>query len=130
MSSALFQSIQLRELELKNRIMLSPMCQYAATDGRAGDWHLMHLGQYMVSGVGLVMIEMTNVQSRGRITPNCLGLFDDDCEAALKRVLDYCRQLSATPIAIPPITPTTKYKGQRSGAVAILPLIKSISSKP
>jgi 2,4-dienoyl-CoA reductase-like NADH-dependent reductase (Old Yellow Enzyme family) len=100
MSSALFQSIQLRELELKNRIMLSPMCQYAATDGRAGDWHLMHLGQFMVSGVGLVMIEMTNVQARGRITPRCLGLFDDGCEAALKRVIDYCRQLSATPIAI------------------------------
>lgn len=80
--------------------MLSPMCQYAATDGRAGDWHLMHLGQYMVSGVGLVMIEMTNVQARGRITPNCLGLFDDDCEAALRPVINYCRALGDTPIAI------------------------------
>ena len=100
MTSALFQPIQLRDLELENRIMLSPMCQYAATEGRAGDWHLMHLGQFMVSGVGLVMIEMTNVQARGRITPKCLGLFDDGCEKALQRVVDYCRQLGDTPIAI------------------------------
>ena len=100
MTSALFQPIQLRDLELENRIMLSPMCQYAATEGRAGDWHLMHLGQFMVSGVGLVMIEMTNVQARGRITPRCLGLFDDDCEKALQRVVDYCRRLGDTPIAI------------------------------
>ena len=100
MTSPLFQSLQLRELELNNRIVLSPMCQYAASNGCAGDWHLMHLGQFMVSGVGLVMIEMTNVQARGRITPNCLGLYDDLCEAALKRVVDYCRQLSETPIAI------------------------------
>lgn len=100
MTSALFQPIQLRELELQNRIVLSPMCQYAATEGRAGDWHLMHLGQFMVSGVGLVMIEMTNVQARGRITPRCLGLFDDDCENALQRIVDYCRQLGNTPIAI------------------------------
>ena len=100
MTSALFQPIRLRELELENRIMLSPMCQYAASNGRAGDWHLMHLGQFMVSGVGLVTIEMTNVQARGRITPHCLGLFDDDCETALQRVIDYCRGLSDTPIAI------------------------------
>ena len=100
MTSPLFEAIELRELKLDNRIILSPMCQYAASDGRAGDWHLMHLGQYMVSGVGLVIIEMTNVQARGRITPNCLGLFDDDCEAALRRVIDYCRALSDTPIAI------------------------------
>jgi 2,4-dienoyl-CoA reductase-like NADH-dependent reductase (Old Yellow Enzyme family) len=100
MTNVLFESIQLRDLELKNRIMLSPMCQYAATSGCASDWHLMHLGQFMVSGVGLMMIEMTNVQARGRITPHCLGLFDDHCEVALKRVVDYCRQLSTTPIAI------------------------------
>ena len=100
MASQLFQSIQLRELELKNRIMLSPMCQYAASNGCASDWHLMHLGQFMVSGLGLMMIEMTNVQQSGRITPNCLGLYDDQCEAALKRVVDYCRQLGTTPIAV------------------------------
>ena len=100
MSSALFSPIALRDLRLHNRIMLSPMCQYAAVDGCAGDWHLMHLGQYMVSGVGLVMVEMTNVQANGRITPNCLGLYDDACEAALQRVVDYCRGLSGTPMAV------------------------------
>ena len=100
MSSVLFTPIELRELRLRNRIMLSPMCQYAAANGCAGDWHLMHLGQYMVSGLGLVMVEMTNVQARGRITPQCLGLYDDDTENALKRVVDYCRGLGDTPIAV------------------------------
>ena len=100
MTSALFEPIKLRELALSNRIILSPMCQYAAQNGCAGDWHLMHLGQFMVSGVALVMIEMTNVQARGRITPHCLGLFDQDCEDALQRVVSYCRQLSDTPMAI------------------------------
>ncbi|MFT5502323.1 MAG: 2,4-dienoyl-CoA reductase-like NADH-dependent reductase (Old Yellow Enzyme family) [Gammaproteobacteria bacterium] len=100
MSSQLFSPINFRDLKLSNRILLSPMCQYAATDGCAGDWHLMHLGQYMVSGVGMTMIEMTNVEARGRITPYCLGLFDDNCEAALDKVMRYCRQLSDTPIAI------------------------------
>ena len=100
MKSELFQPIQLGDLKLSNRILLSPMCQYAATEGCAGDWHLMHLGQFMVSGVGLVMIEMTNVQAAGRITPHCLGLYNDDCEAALRRVVDYCRQISDTPIAV------------------------------
>ena len=100
MKSELFQPIQLGDLKLSNRILLSPMCQYAATEGCAGDWHLMHLGQFMVSGVGLVMIEMTNVQAAGRITPHCLGLYNDDCEAALQRVVDYCRQISDTPIAV------------------------------
>ena len=100
MSSQLFQALQFRDLELENRIMLSPMCQYAASDGCASDWHLMHLGQFMLSGVGLVMIEMTNVQASGRITPYCLGLYSDQCESGLKRVIDYCRTLSDTPIGI------------------------------
>ena len=96
----LFTPTRLRDLDLSNRIVVSPMCQYSSRNGCAQDWHLMHLGQFMVSGVGLLMIEMTNVQARGRITPNCLGLYDDDCEAALKRIVEYCRQLSKTPIAI------------------------------
>ncbi|MFT5217895.1 MAG: 2,4-dienoyl-CoA reductase-like NADH-dependent reductase (Old Yellow Enzyme family) [Planctomycetota bacterium] len=100
MTSALFTPIKLRELELSNRIVLSPMCQYAAKNGCAGDWHLMHLGQFMVSGVALVMTEMTNVQARGRITPHCLGLFDQNCEDALQRVVNYCRQLSDTPMGV------------------------------
>ncbi|MEM7561897.1 MAG: NADH:flavin oxidoreductase/NADH oxidase [Pseudomonadota bacterium] len=100
MSSPLFEPFGLRDLQLENRIVLSPMCQYAATDGCAGDWHLMHLGQYAVSGVGLMMLEMTNVQAIGRITPHCLGLYDDQCEIALQRVVDYCRSISKTPMGI------------------------------
>ena len=100
MSSSLFSPFRLRDLELRNRIMLSPMCQYAAADGCAGDWHLMHLGQYMVSGLGLAMVEMTNVQANGRITPHCLGLYNDACETALGRVVDYCRGLGDTPMAV------------------------------
>ena len=100
MPSPLFTPLRLRELELDNRIVLSPMCQYAAVDGCASDWHLMHLGQFMVSGVALVMIEMTNVQANGRISPHCLGLYDADCEKALQYVVDYCREISNTPIGV------------------------------
>ncbi|TXF10799.1 NADH:flavin oxidoreductase/NADH oxidase [Pelomicrobium methylotrophicum] len=92
MSSHLFQPIRLRGLTLDNRIMVSPMCQYSAVDGCATDWHLMHLGQFAVSGAGLVMVEMTDVEPRGRITPYCLGLYSDANEQALKRVVDFCKR--------------------------------------
>jgi len=62
MSSALFQPLTLRGLTLPNRIVVSPMCQYSAVDGSATDWHILHLGQYAVSGAGLVMIEATGVE--------------------------------------------------------------------
>ena len=75
MTSALFQPISLRKLQLPNRIMVSPMCQYSATDGNANDWHLIHLGQLALGGVGLLCIEATAVEAIGRITPNCLGLY-------------------------------------------------------
>ena len=87
MTSALFKPIKLRELNLPNRIMVSPMCQYSATDGNAGDWHLIHLGQLALGGVGLLCIEATAVEAVGRITPGCLGLYSDDNEAALRRLL-------------------------------------------
>lgn len=68
------------------------MCQYSAIDGAASDWHLMHLGQFAVSGVGMVAIEATHVEQRGRITHGCLGLYSDATEAALARVVAFCRQ--------------------------------------
>ena len=74
MTSALFQPIDLRELRLPNRVMVSPMCQYSATDGNASDWHLIHLGQLALGGVGLLCIEATAVEAIGRITPACLCL--------------------------------------------------------
>ena len=92
MSSKLFSPIELRGLRLDNRIVVSPMCQYSADNGSAGDWHLMHLGQFSVSGAGLLIVEMTNVEARGRISPYCLGLYDDQNERALARVVAFCRR--------------------------------------
>ncbi len=100
MASVLFSPFTLRDLELPNRIAISSMCQYIAKDGSAHDWHLMHLGQFAVGGAGLLMIECTHVSPEGRITPGCLGLWDDDNERALKRVIDFCRTYSDIPIGI------------------------------
>ena len=85
MTAELLQPIRLRGLEISNRIVVSPMCQYSAVNGSATDWHLVHLGQFAISGAGLVIMEATHVELRGRITPGCLGLYSDDNEAALAR---------------------------------------------
>ncbi len=100
MSSKLFTPIELRGVRLANRIVVSPMCQYSAHNGTAGDWHLMHLGQFSVSGAGMLMVEMTNVEARGRISPHCLGLYDDDNERGLARVVAFCRRHSDIKIGI------------------------------
>ena len=100
MTSALFQAIAFRELRLPNRIMVSPMCQYSATNGNAGDWHLIHLGQLALGGVGLLCVEATAVEAVGRITPACLGLYSDENEAALRAVVTALRRQTDTPLAI------------------------------
>ena len=100
MTSGLFSPLALRSLELANRIVVSPMCQYSAHDGCASDWHLMHLGQFAVSGAGLLFVEMTNVEPRGRISPYCLGLYDDASEQALARVVQFCNDHGATPVGV------------------------------
>lgn len=100
MSSKLFSSITLRELTLENRIMVSPMCQYSASDGCASEWHLMHLGQFAVAGVGLLTVEMTNVEARGRISPYCMGLYSDANEQALQPVIRFCRKYGRARLAI------------------------------
>jgi 2,4-dienoyl-CoA reductase-like NADH-dependent reductase (Old Yellow Enzyme family) len=92
MSSPLFSPIRLADLELANRIVVSPMCQYSADDGVATDWHMNHLGMLANSGAGLLIAEMTDVERRGRISHGCLGLYSDDCEAALARVVAHCRR--------------------------------------
>lgn len=94
MASHLFSSISLRELTLPNRIVISPMCQYSAIDGCASDWHTIHLGNLSLSGAGLLMIEATAVNSTGRITLSDLGLYSDDNEKALERVLKICQTYS------------------------------------
>lgn len=94
MTSQLFSELPIRELTLPNRIIISPMCQYSAKDGCAADWHLIHLGHLALSGAGLLMIEATAVSPAGRITLNDLGLYSDENEKALERILEVCRKIS------------------------------------
>ncbi len=96
MASALFSPVELRGLKLANRVVVSPMCQYNAEDGSANDWHLMHLGQFAMGAGALVMTEATHVSPEGRISPRCLGLYSDDNEAAIKRVVDFCKRYGVT----------------------------------
>jgi 2,4-dienoyl-CoA reductase-like NADH-dependent reductase (Old Yellow Enzyme family) len=98
--SKLFSPFALRQLTLENRIMVSPMCQYSATDGNPGDWHLIHLGQLALGGVGLLCIEATAVEAIGRISSGCLGLYSDDNEAAFRKLITGLRRLAGTPLAI------------------------------
>jgi 2,4-dienoyl-CoA reductase-like NADH-dependent reductase (Old Yellow Enzyme family) len=100
MSSVLFSPLELRSLILNNRIAVSSMCQYSAENGSAVDWHLMHLGQFAMGAAGLVMTEATAVSAVGRITPKCLGLYSDENEAALKRVIDFCREYGVASLGI------------------------------
>jgi 2,4-dienoyl-CoA reductase-like NADH-dependent reductase (Old Yellow Enzyme family) len=100
MTSVLFSPLELRGLTLKNRIAVASMCQYTAQNGSAVDWHLMHLGQFAMGAAGLVMNEATAVSAVGRITPKCLGLYSDENEAALKRVIDFCHKYGVTPMGI------------------------------
>ena len=83
----LFDPLRLRGSRLPNRIVVSPMCMYSATDGTASPWHHVHLGSLACSGAGLVLAEATSVEARGRITPNCLGLWSDENERALADVV-------------------------------------------
>jgi len=98
--SKLFSPITLGSLVLSNRIAIAPMCQYSAEHGQASDWHLIHLGHLALSGAGLLFTEATAVAPEGRISPRDLGLWSDQTEAALARVLKSIRQYSAMPIAI------------------------------
>src|SRR5688500_20384625 len=76
------------------------MCQYSAHDGSMTDWHVMHLGTYAVSGAGLFVVEATGVTPEGRITHGCTGLYSDDNEAAMARVLKVYRGITKNPIGI------------------------------
>ena len=98
--SALFTPITLRDLTLSNRIVVSPMCQYVATDGRADTWHLVHLATLALSGAALLIVEATAVEPAGRITAGDLGLYDDATEAAFGPVLATIRRQSSTAVGI------------------------------
>jgi NADPH2 dehydrogenase len=98
--STLFSPIQLRDLKLSNRIMVAPMCQYSAVDGSATDWHFTHINSLALSGAAMFCIEATHVEATGRITPGCLGLYNDATEAALKPILASVRKHSKTAVAM------------------------------
>ena len=98
--SALFSNYRLASLELRNRIVIAPMCQYSADEGRATDWHIIHLGNLSLSGAALLVIEATAVLPAGRISPDDLGLWSDETEEALGRVIRTIRRHSDMPIGI------------------------------
>jgi 2,4-dienoyl-CoA reductase-like NADH-dependent reductase (Old Yellow Enzyme family) len=98
--SSLFTPIQLRGLALPNRIMVAPMCQYSSENGEANDWHFTHINSLALSGAAMFCIEATGVEAIGRITPGCLGLWNDATEAALKPILASVRKHSQAAVAI------------------------------
>lgn len=91
MASLLFTPIRMREVVFPNRIVVAPMTQFSANDGVAGDWHLVHLGQYGLSGAGTILTESCYVEPHARNAPSCLSLYNDDQEAGLARVISFIR---------------------------------------
>ncbi|TFW21367.1 oxidoreductase, partial [Duganella callida] len=98
--SKLFSPLQVGKLQLANRIVIAPMCQYSAVDGCMNDWHQMHLGQLAQSGAALLTIESTAVLPEGRISYADVGLYDDASAAAMARTLDSVRRWSDMPVAV------------------------------
>ena len=92
----LFDPLQLRSITLRNRIMISPMCQYSAEkDGSATDWHLVHLGSRAIGGAGLIMTEMSSVESKGRLSYNDLGIYDDAHIKPLSNIVNFIHDQGA-----------------------------------
>lgn len=97
----LFSSYRMREIQLCNRIVVSPMGQYSADEqGRATDWHLVHLGHLAMSGAGLLLTEATAVEPEGRISRHDLGIWSDDQIGPLQRILEFCRRYGQTRLGI------------------------------
>ncbi|PKU26489.1 NADH:flavin oxidoreductase/NADH oxidase [Telmatospirillum siberiense] len=99
-SSHLFEPLAIRDMRLNNRIVVAPMCQYSAIDGTPQDWHFQHYGNLAVSGPGMIVVEATAVSPEGRISPNCLGLYSDACEAGLAQLVRTVKQFGETRIAL------------------------------
>jgi 2,4-dienoyl-CoA reductase-like NADH-dependent reductase (Old Yellow Enzyme family) len=95
--SSLFQPFTLRGLTLKNRLVVSPMCQYSAVDGFANDWHLVHLGSRAVGGASLIILEATAVSPEGRITPDDLGIWQDEHVEFLRRINQFMEAQGCVP---------------------------------
>src|SRR5690349_24767227 len=92
---SLFSSLTLRGVTLRNRVVVSPMCQYSQTDGFATDWHLVHLGQFATGGAGMVITEATAVSPEGRISPQDLGIWKDEHVEMLARISKFVREHGA-----------------------------------
>jgi len=88
--SALFSPLRLREVTLRNRVVVSPMCEYSSVDGFANDWHVVHLGSRAVGGAGLVLTEAIAVAADGRISPEDLGIWNDAHVEQLARIAAFC----------------------------------------
>src|SRR3954467_9030634 len=97
MQANLFSPLQLRDVQLRNRIGVSPMCQYSSVDGFANDWHLVHLGARAVGGAAMVMTEATAVVPEGRISPQDLGLWKDEQIEMLSRIFRFIEGQGAVP---------------------------------
>jgi 2,4-dienoyl-CoA reductase-like NADH-dependent reductase (Old Yellow Enzyme family) len=140
--SLLFTPLRLRGVQAKNRVVVSPMCQYSAQDGHVGDWHLVHLGKLAQGGAGIVFMEATAVESRGRITHGDTGIWDDAHIAGLSRIVSFLKEQGTLPaiqlahagrkasMARPwygngPLTPADLERGERAWAT-IAPSAKPV----
>src|SRR5437762_11641264 len=94
---SLFEPLRLRGLTLRNRIVVSPMCQYSSEDGFASDWHLVHLGSRAVGGAAVVFVEATAVTPEGRISPSDMGLWKDEHVPPLARIAEFVKAQGAIP---------------------------------
>ena len=95
--SVLFDRFTLKDIELRNRIAVPPMCQYSAIDGQSNDWHLAHYTGMARGGAGLVIVEATGVSPEGRISPGCLGLWSDDHIPGLAQIAAAIKKAGAVP---------------------------------
>jgi anthraniloyl-CoA monooxygenase len=96
----MFLPFRLRNMVLDNRVVVSPMCMYSAKDGVPNEWHLVHLGARALGGAGLVYTEMTDIAPDARITPGCTGMWNDEQEAAWKRIVDFCHDHSRAKLCL------------------------------
>ncbi len=97
MKGSLFQPLTIRSITIKNRIAVSPMCQYSAVDGFANDWHLVHLGSRAVGGAGLIIMEASAVSPEGRITPDDIGIWKDEHISFLQRITAFISSQGTVP---------------------------------
>ncbi len=120
----LFDTLTLRGVTLRNRIGVSPMCQYWSDDGKASDWHLVHLGSFAIGGAALIIAEATAVEPRGRISARDAGLWNDQQIGPLRRTTNFMKQYGAVPgiqlahagrkaSTAPPYTPGTTRENRR-----------------